>query len=166
VRSAFFSTLLLFTALGTSYSYQPAVGPAPKQPIEFNHKLHVTDQKLACASCHAETERGELVDIPDVPKCMSCHAGIAPRTPAEQKLAAFAKQNRDVDWVRVYQIPTFVRFSHRQHAQAGAQCDVCHGPVASRVALSRERQLTMGECMSCHRETKASIDCGSCHEPR
>lgn len=152
-------------ALPNGYAFQ-AGSEAPKQPLEFNHKLHVTDQKQACASCHAETGTGELVDMPDVPKCMTCHASITPHTSAERKLAAFAKQNRDVDWVRVYQIPTFVRFSHRQHTQAGAKCNVCHGPVESRVALRREKQLSMGECMTCHRETNASIDCGSCHEPR
>ena len=157
---------LLFTAFSlTGYAFQPDAN-APKQPIDFNHKLHVTDQKQTCVSCHAETDGGELVDMPDLPKCMSCHASINPRTPAEQKLAAFAKQNREVDWVRVYQIPTFVRFSHRQHAQAGTKCDVCHGPVGTRVSLWREKQLSMGECMTCHRQSNASIDCGSCHEPR
>jgi len=166
VKPALVSTLVFFTIFcGKSFPFQ-GEDAAPKQPIEFNHKVHVTDQKQTCASCHAETDGGELVDMPDVPKCMSCHAAIAPRTPGEQKLAAIAKQNRDVDWVRVYQIPTFVRFSHRQHSQAGTKCEVCHGAVASRVALWRERQLTMGECMNCHRQTNASIDCGSCHEPR
>jgi len=165
VRTALVSAWLFSMALPAAYALQ-AGSEAPKQPLEFNHKVHVTDQKQTCSSCHAETGSGELVDLPGVPKCMTCHASMAPRTSAEKKLAAFAKQNRDVDWVRVYQIPTFVRFSHRQHAQAGTKCDVCHGPVESRVSLRREKQLSMGECMTCHRETNASIDCGSCHEPR
>jgi hypothetical protein len=165
VRTALLSICLLWIAVPAGYAQQPG-SEAPKQPLEFNHKVHVTDQKQSCTSCHAETGTGELVDMPDVGKCMTCHASITPRTSAEQKLAAFAKQNRDVDWVRVYQIPTFVRFSHRQHAEAGAKCNVCHGPVESRVSLRREKPLTMGECVTCHRETKASLDCGSCHEPR
>jgi hypothetical protein len=165
VRVGLLSLWLFCTTLPAGYALQTAA-EAPKQPLEFNHKVHVTDQKQTCSSCHAETGSGELVDMPGVPKCMTCHASITPRTSGEQKLAAFAKQNRDVDWVRVYQIPTFVRFSHRQHAQAGTKCDVCHGPVGSRVSLHREKQLSMGECMTCHRETNASIDCGSCHEPR
>ena len=165
MRTALVSAWLFCMALPAAYALQAGIEP-PKQPLEFNHKVHVTDQKQTCSSCHAETGSGELVDLPGVPKCMTCHASIAPRTSAEKKLAAFAKQNRDVDWVRVYQIPTFVRFSHRQHAQAGTKCDVCHGPVESRVSLRREKQLSMGECMTCHRETNASIDCGSCHEPR
>lgn len=166
MRTRIAATWLLFTTFSATSSALQANADAPKQPIKFNHKVHVTNQKQACVSCHAETDGGELVDMPDVSKCMSCHALITPRTAAEQKLTAFAKQNRDVDWARVYQIPTFVRFSHRQHAQAGTKCDVCHGPVGTRVTLRREKQLSMGECMTCHRESNASIDCGSCHEPR
>lgn len=166
MRAVILLSGMLGIVLGVKlYAFQDDV-EAPKQPISFNHKVHVTDGKQSCSLCHADTDPGELVDMPDVAKCMSCHSSIPPNTPAEQKLSAMAKQNREVDWVRVYQIPTFVRFSHRQHTQAGAQCEKCHGPVATRTALWRERQLSMGECMTCHRETKASLDCGSCHEPR
>jgi hypothetical protein len=138
----------------------------PKQPIAFNHKLHVSQLKQPCGMCHASVGNGEMVDMPEVSKCMACHAAIAPKSQAEEKLAAFAKQGRDVDWVRVYQMPTFVRFNHRQHAQAGVKCESCHGPVAMRVSLRQEHDMSMGSCMNCHRETHASLDCGSCHEPR
>ena len=138
----------------------------PKQPIEFNHKLHVSQLKQPCQLCHAPSEGGEMVDMPEVSKCLQCHSAIAPKSKAEEKLAAFGKQSRDVDWVRVYQIPTFVRFNHQRHAGAGVKCESCHGPVATRVALRQERDMSMGSCVSCHRETHASLDCGSCHEPR
>ena len=140
--------------------------PGPKQPLEFNHKLHVTDLKQPCVSCHANRDLGELVDMPEVSKCWQCHSALPPKTKAEQKLAAFAKQGREVDWVRVYQIPSYVRFDHRQHAQAGVKCETCHGPVAERAQLWKERDMSMGSCMNCHRENHASLDCGSCHEPR
>ena len=141
-------------------------GRGPKQPLEFNHKLHVSQLKQPCRMCHAPTEGGEMVDMPEVSKCMGCHSAIAPKSKGEEKLMAFAKGNRDVDWVRIYQIPTFVRFDHRQHAQAGVKCESCHGPVATRVALWQEHDLSMGSCINCHREMHASLDCGSCHEPR
>jgi Class III cytochrome C family/Cytochrome c7 and related cytochrome c len=138
----------------------------PKQPIEFNHKLHVGQLKQPCQLCHAPSEGGEMVDMPEVSKCMQCHSAIAPRSKPEGKLAAFAKQNRDVDWVRVYQIPTFVRFSHAQHTQVGVRCESCHGLVAQRATLWQEHDMSMGSCMNCHRQMHASLDCGSCHEPR
>lgn len=138
----------------------------PRQPIAFNHKLHVGQLKQPCQSCHASIDPGEMVDMPEVPKCLACHSAITARTQAERKLAAFGKQNREVDWVRVYQIPTYVRFDHRQHAQAGVKCESCHGPVAERVTLWKEADLSMGACMNCHRQMRASLDCGTCHEPR
>lgn len=139
---------------------------APKQPIEFNHKLHVTDLKLQCKMCHPNPEPGEMMGLPEAATCMRCHAGIQPKTPAERKLTAFAKQNRDIDWIRVYQIPTYVRFDHRQHVQAGVRCETCHGPVGERRFVRRERDMSMGSCMNCHRQAHASLDCGSCHDPR
>ncbi len=158
--------LAAFCALSAVIYAQEAEGHGPKQPIEFNHKLHVSQLKQPCGMCHAPVEGGEMVDMPEVSKCMGCHSAIAPKSQAEQKLTAFAKQNRDVDWVRIYQIPTFVRFNHHQHAHAGVKCESCHGPVATRVALWQEHDMSMGSCMNCHREMRASLDCGSCHEPR
>ena len=138
----------------------------PKQPIAFNHKLHVSDLKQPCKMCHANPDPGEMAGMPGIAKCLECHSAIAAKTQAERKLLAFGKQNREVDWVRVYQIPTFVRFDHRQHAEGGVKCETCHGPIAQRTALYQERDVSMGTCVSCHRETRASLDCGSCHEPR
>ena len=45
-------------------------------------------------------------------------------------------------------------------------CENCHGPVATRDALFRETDLSMGGCMDCHRRNKAPNDCNFCHEPR
>ncbi|HEY6987734.1 MAG TPA: cytochrome c3 family protein [Bryobacteraceae bacterium] len=155
--------LLLFALLHAAAAGEP---PGPKQPIEFNHKLHVTDLKQPCALCHADRDPGELVAMPEVSDCWRCHATIQRKSGAEHKLAAFAKQSREVDWVRVYQIPSYVRFDHRRHANAGVQCEACHGAVGQRLRLWQEREMSMGSCMNCHRQMHASLDCGSCHSVR
>lgn len=161
-----FAVLVFLQAIGWNVTAIGGEPPGPKQPIEFNHQLHVTNLKQPCALCHANREPGELVDMPEVSQCWQCHSAIPAKSNAERKLAAFAKQGREVDWLRVYQIPSYVRFDHRQHAKAGVQCETCHGPVGQRVRLSQERDMSMGSCMNCHRETHASLDCGSCHEGR
>ena len=150
----------LFLVLGKAQSM------GPKQPIEFNHKLHTSNLKAPCKMCHPNSDPGEMMGMPEISTCMQCHSAIEAKAAGERKLAAFAKQNRDVDWVRIYQIPTFVRFDHRQHIQAGVKCETCHGPVAERQQLWQEHDMSMGSCMNCHRATHASLDCGSCHEPR
>ncbi len=135
------------------------------QPIPYSHKQHLA-LGLKCKECHANADPGEVMGIPAVSKCMACHVSIAKEKPAIQKLASFAAAKQPVPWVRVYEIPGYVDFSHRTHLQAGAVCENCHGPVAERTALWREGNISMGGCMDCHRKNKASIDCGFCHEPR
>jgi ribosomal protein L24E len=158
--------LVVFSAFASFLQAQNDPAQAPRQPIEFNHRLHVSEVKAQCKMCHANVEPGEMMEMPEVATCMQCHNAIQPKDAATRKLAALAKQNRDVDWVRIYQIPTYVSFNHRTHIQAGASCETCHGPVKERDHLWKEVDTSMGSCMNCHRAMHASIDCNSCHESR
>ena len=63
--------------------------------------------------------------------------------------AEFAKDKKPVPWVRVYQLPGYVWFSHKVHMKKGA-CETCHGPVAERDVLTREKPITMTACKACH----------------
>jgi len=104
--------------------------------------------------------------IAEASVCMQCHSAVKAESPAIQKLASFAAQNRTIPWVRVYQIPGYVAFSHQTHLASGATCENCHGQVATRDALFRETNISMGACMECHRQHKAPIDCTACHEQK
>ena len=137
----------------------------PVQPIPYSHKQHLA-LGLKCKNCHEMPDPREMMGIPAASKCMSCHQSVKKDSQAIQKLASYAAQNRPVPWVRVYQIPSYVSFSHEAHLEGGAVCETCHGPVAQRDQLWRETDITMGGCMNCHRARKASLDCGYCHEPR
>jgi hypothetical protein len=97
---------------------------------------------------------------------MQCHSAIKTDSPAIQKLAAFAKNDREIRWARVYEIPSYVNFSHRTHLESGNGCEDCHGRVVEREQLFREGDISMGGCMNCHRVKKVSIDCTFCHEQR
>lgn len=140
--------------------------PPPVQPIPFSHKEHAGKLELECAMCHPNADPGESMGLPAASACMDCHASIKTDSPHIQKLAAFAKNNRKVPWARVYEIPTYVLFSHRSHLTAGNTCAECHGPVAEREQLHREGDISMGGCMACHTKKKASNDCSFCHEQR
>ncbi|HUS06326.1 MAG TPA: cytochrome c3 family protein [Bryobacteraceae bacterium] len=136
---------------------------APVQPIPYSHKQHLA-LGLKCNDCHTNPDPGELMGIPASSKCMTCHSTIKKDSPEIQKLAASARDKKPIHWVRVYQIPSYVFFSHRAHLEAGAKCETCHGKVSERERLFRETDISMGGCMSCHREHKASFDCSYCHE--
>jgi Cytochrome c7 and related cytochrome c/Class III cytochrome C family len=149
------SALLFFSA-----NAQP-----PVQPIAYSHKQHLT-LGLKCKDCHEMPDPGESMGIPAAAKCMACHRTVKTASPEIQKLASFVQKGVPVPWVRVYQIPSYVEFSHKNHLDTGAKCESCHGPVPERERLWREGDISMTGCMNCHRANKASLDCGYCHEPR
>ncbi len=164
---AFFAVGILAAAVLALAAQEQKRAPAPPpQPIPFSHKQHAGTLGLECAICHPNADPGESMGLPAASACMDCHSTIKTESPPIQKLAAFAKNNRTVPWVRVYEIPTYVMFSHRSHLKSGNTCAECHGPVAERDALSREGDISMGGCMRCHTQKKASNDCAFCHEQR
>ena len=114
--------------------------------------------------CHPNPDPGEMMKIAASSVCMQCHSAVKTDSASIRKLAAFAKNDREIKWARVYQIPGFVNFSHKAHLDAKNTCQECHGQVAARDRLSRETDISMGGCMNCHRAKKASIDCAYCHE--
>src|SRR5690349_11948635 len=91
---------------------------APVQPVPFSHKQHAGTLKLQCRMCHPNPDPGESMTIAPASTCMQCHTAIKADSPAIQKLAAAAKENRRIPWVRVYQIPSYVNFSHRIHLES------------------------------------------------
>lgn len=80
-----------------------------------------------------------------------------------------------IEWVQVHNLADFVYFDHRPHRRAGVRCLECHGTVASMERVSQVRDLSMGWCIDCHRQSPeryavgtdtpaaASIDCSTCH---
>jgi Zn ribbon nucleic-acid-binding protein len=138
----------------------------PEQPVPFSHKQHVANG-LKCADCHPVPDPGDFATIPKTTTCMGCHASIKTDSPHIQKLATLHKEGRRNPWAPVYRIPEWVSFSHRKHlGVAGVTCQDCHGPVEQRVALWREKDLSMNACMECHRMKKASNECLLCHDQR
>jgi hypothetical protein len=143
-----------------------AAADAPEQPLPFSHKAHAGAMKLPCKMCHLNPDPGETEGIPQAAICMQCHSAIKTDAQAIRKLAAYAENNRKIPWVRVYAIPDFVNFSHRQHVTAGNTCEDCHGKVAESEQLARETDINMGGCMNCHRTRNASTGCTFCHDQR
>lgn len=137
--------------------------PEPvEQPISFSHKTHA-GAKMTCDTCHPGGGKGVTMGIPQSASCMVCHKTVKSDSPAIRKLAALAKKRRPVDWVRVYQIPDFVKFSHRDHLASGNDCEACHGPVASRDQLAREHDISQNGCLACHTPRNVTFSCTFCH---
>jgi len=160
------AVLAIGVALAAWIALAQAPPEAPVQPIPYSHKHHVGTLKLQCTFCHENKDPGESMGIPASAKCMGCHKSIKTDSPHIQKLTELNTANRPVPWKRVYQIPSYVFFSHKEHLKAGNTCLECHGPVAERETLRKEVPTNMGACMECHQKKKAPNDCSFCHEAR
>ena len=155
---------IVLTACFIGLAAQTEKLPGPTQPIPFSHKLHAGAQNLKCATCHKNPEPGERMGLASAAMCMQCHEEVKNDSPAIQKLAGFAKDKREIKWVRVYEIPSYVFFSHRAHLTAGASCAECHGEVKELEQMYQAKKINMASCMNCHQAKGASTDCSYCHE--
>ena len=78
-----------------------------------------------------------------------------------------------IRWKRVYEVADFVYFDHRAHLGAGVRCQHCHGDVETMDRVKQVGSLSMGWCVSCHREAtehgingqavNARVECTTCH---
>ena len=134
-----------------------------KQPIAFNHKLHA-EAGLHCTSCHSKAESKDQAGIPNVKDCLACHRKFQTTGATLQTLVAYEKAQREIPWVRIYKLPSFVFFGHQAHLKAKADCTTCHGAVQTREVLWQEKEISMTACLNCHKERNASTACNLCHE--
>lgn len=136
----------------------------PGQPIAFSHKIHAGDNRIGCQYCHTYARRSTVAGIPSVQLCMGCHRNVAQDSSEVQKLAAYWDRGVSIPWVRVYDMPDFVYFSHKRHVLKNIPCQECHGPVQTMSAVKNSGKLDMARCVNCHQENRASVDCLTCHK--
>jgi hypothetical protein len=134
-----------------------------RQPIDFSHRIHATDNQIPCQFCHEYARRGPVAGIPSVQRCVQCHLTISPKKPEIDKLLAAWRSKKPIAWVRVHELPDYVRFTHKRHVLAGVACETCHGDVGRMDAAVQVASLTMGWCVTCHQERRAPTDCLVCH---
>jgi hypothetical protein len=156
-------SLVLMAILMPELCAQQEPPPAP-QPIAFSHKTHA-GLAIKCLDCHAIRPPGFEASIPPEATCMGCHTTMKTGSPEIKRLAEFYDSKKPVPWVRVYRVPDFVWFSHEVHyRRAKIECDRCHGPVAERDVIFKEKPITMVACVECHEKNKARIGCNTCHD--
>lgn len=164
--------LVPIAAVLLAWAQKPAPPPVgevlpkepPAQPIPFNHKLHVDKAALKCLDCHPIRDPGFQAGYPREAACMGCHTSIKADSPHIKTLAEHAKARKPLPWAKIYAVPDYVWFSHASHHQdAGIRCETCHGPVAEREVLGKEKPTNMHSCMKCHAQMGASNGCDFCH---
>lgn len=168
-----------YRLLGSQQGYQPA------QPVEYSHALHAGKLGIACLYCHSGAERSDVAGVPAIGVCMNCHVAVRARAGQKEPspeiarlVAAWETRGkpgaRSIEWMRVHQLPAYVHFSHRAHVANNIQCQECHGPVQTMERMRQASSLSMGWCISCHRQPPQAapthwrralgpLDCAACH---
>ena len=136
---------------------------AAGQPIAFSHAHHVSEIGVDCQFCHAYARRGPVAGIPSVQRCVGCHRVVLNEQPEILKVLDYWENEEPIPWVRVHDLPDYVRFAHKTHIRARVDCADCHGDVAEMQAAVQVESLSMGWCLDCHEERDATRDCLACH---
>jgi hypothetical protein len=156
---------LAVTLAWTAWAYYlgGASGLGPEQPIPFSHRVHVTDKGIDCRFCHAYPDRAPYAGLPAEQTCMFCHRSVITGHDEIRKLWGYVERGESIPWVRVFEVPDHVYFSHRMHLRKELDCPDCHGDVAAEDRLQPPQELLMGFCIACHEARGVSRDCVVCH---
>lgn len=137
-----------------------------QQPIQFDHRHHVADNKMDCRYCHSSVETSSSAGYPATALCLNCHAQVWNKAPLLDPLrAAFfgegtpatqltggAPPVRPIVWKRVHRVADYVYFNHSAHVNKGVGCVECHGRVDRMAEVTQLAPLSMGWCLDCHRD--------------
>jgi hypothetical protein len=124
----------------------------PEQPVPFSHKHHVGELGLDCRYCHASVEDTAFAGMPSTHICMTCHSQLFTNVPMLAPVRESLADGRPLIWNRVNQLPDYVYFDHSIHIAKGVGCAECHGAVHDMPLMRQAQPLSMGWCLSCHRD--------------
>ena len=83
---------------------------------------------------------------------MTCHSQIWTNAALLAPVRESFAKNQPIAWRRVADVPDYVYFNHSIHIAKGIGCQSCHGPIARMALTYKAKPLTMGFCLSCHRD--------------
>ncbi len=135
----------------------------PEQPLPFSHYIHAGERQISCLFCHDTADRSQDAGMPPVAKCLLCHNVVITQFPPIQQLHGYYNRGEAIPWVRVYQKPDYVRFTHQMHLNAGRDCGECHGDVKHMDRIQVAMEIKMGNCINCHHQNNVRVDCTICH---
>jgi len=127
------------------------VGYQPRQPVPFSHARHAGALGMDCRYCHDTVERAAHAAVPPTKTCMNCHVLVLPDSPRLALVRQSWQTGEPLPWTRVHMLPDYARFDHSVHLAAGVGCASCHGRIDQMQVVKQVEPLSMGWCLSCHR---------------
>lgn len=133
------------------------VGYRPAQPVAFSHRTHAGTLGMDCRYCHNTVERSFYAAVPPTETCMTCHKHVLARDARTALVRASFEADRPIPWVRVHMLPDYAYFNHRVHLSAGVGCISCHDRIDRMTVVHQAKSLSMGWCLSCHRNPTPNL---------
>lgn len=145
-----------------------------KQPIDFDHVMHVDYIGLLCEDCHFLREDGSFSGLPTTESCANCHYEALTDNPEEIRFVEeYVETGKEIktEWLVYQKQPDNVFFSHAAHsidrcgmchdyAVTADLCNLCHidvsvmetPPVYKENVISGYSvdTMMMPDCESCH----------------
>jgi hypothetical protein len=128
-----------------------------EQPVQFDHRHHVSDDGIDCRYCHDTVGKSATAGIPPTSRCMGCHAQVWNQSPKLQLVRESYYEDRPLEWNRVNRVPDFVFFNHSVHINKGVGCISCHGRIDQMPVVEQVSSLSMGWCLDCHRNPEPHL---------
>lgn len=128
------------------------VGFQPHQPVPYSHELHAGQLGIDCRYCHNTVETSDFAALPPTQTCMNCHSHILKDSVKIKPLLDSYTSGMPMLWERVHDLPDYVYFSHAAHVTRGVSCVECHGRIDRMPEVYQHEPLSMGWCLTCHRE--------------
>ena len=127
------------------------------QPIPFDHRIHAHALRIDCAYCHATIATAASAGIPPTAACVGCHNKALMASATFAPVRASLSSSKPIAWQRVNALPDFVFFNHSIHVTKGVGCETCHGRVDQMAQVAQATPLSMGWCVSCHRDPAQNL---------
>src|SRR5678815_3419927 len=140
---------LIFTLMRSSWATKQ--NEFVEQPLQFSHAHHVGGMGIDCRYCHTSVEKSTFAGIPPTKTCMNCHSQLWTNAAILEPVRASLRENVNLNWIRVNDLPDFVYFNHQIHVRQGVGCVTCHGRVDKMPLMTQAQPLLMEWCLDCHR---------------
>ncbi|MGE0223286.1 MAG: cytochrome C [Acetobacteraceae bacterium] len=122
------------------------------QVVPFSHAHHVGELGIDCRYCHTGVEQSRYAGLPPTETCMTCHSQLWTNAPMLAPVRQSLATGVPLQWKRVNRLPDYAYFDHSVHITNGVGCETCHGVVDRMPLMRQAAPLTMGWCLSCHRD--------------
>jgi cytochrome c7-like protein len=146
-----------FAAALTRSPYVTQAFVARRQPIQFSHKHHVSEDGIDCRYCHTSVETSSFAGIPPSKICMNCHSQLFANSPYLEPVQESWRTGQPILWTRVHDLPDYVYFNHSIHVNKGIGCSSCHGRIDLMPLTWQVASLQMEWCLDCHRQPERFV---------